>query len=552
MSRSVSQGSSSRWITSSLVTGVLLAAALAPSWAQDPCAGVAGYDASVLTTVEVVSGLTRRPLYATVAPNDIVRLYVVEQDGFIRLHKRGAAPSAYSTFLDISSKVITFGGEQGLLGLAFDPDYETTGHFYVNYTEFGGAGGRSVIARYSRSATNPDVADPASEVRILTVSQPETNHNGGQLFFGADGYLYAFFGDGGGGGDAHGTCGNGQNRGTLLGKMLRIDVRDLPGSLESDCGGASATHRVPPDNPFVDGAGGTCDEIYALGVRNPWRNDIDPVTGDLYVADVGEGCWEEINWVPGSEAGGQNFGWRQMEGAHCHDNSDPNCNPENVPCGNSPDCFDPELTLPIHEYSSSSGGCQSVTGGIVYRGCAMPALSGTYFWGDYCGGNVETFRVVGGIKTDERDLTSQILDPPDRLRVELTSFGRGARGELLIVDRSGEVLQLFPAFSNMEVSAKGSADQFLLGKSEWTWQDLERETGHPVDFYRVFRGVPNGVHDCVFATFEARWQVGDTAVPGVGEVFSYFVVAVSSVGSGGETSPGGPGGTRPIGSRNCF
>jgi glucose/arabinose dehydrogenase len=509
---------------------------------------VAPADSTTLRAVEIVNGLVNRPLFVTAAPGDVDRKYIVEQDGFIRLHKRGEPADQWTTFLDIQSKVVTFGGEQGLLGLAFDPDYATNGYFYVNYTEL--PSGRTVVARYQRSATDPDVADPASEFVILTRSQPQSNHNGGQLLFDNDGYLLVFFGDGGGGGDPHGVCGNGQNLETLLGKIVRIDVHDTPGSLDPDCS-LTANYRVPADNPLVDGAGGTCDEIYGIGVRNPWRNDVDPVTGDLYVADVGETCWEEINWVSGDEVGGQNFGWRQMEGAHCHDAFVEDCDPPNVPCGSSPDCFDPSLTLPVKEYASGSG-CSSVTGGVVYRGCLMPDLSGTYFWGDYCGGNVETFRIVDGAVTDERDRTNEILDPPDRLRVELTSFGKDAQNELFIVDRSGEILKVLPIFENLEVAGPGSGTPLLLGESEWTWEDLRYATEHPVDFYRVYRGVPNGVYDCVVATPEPRWEGGDPEDPQPGEVFSYLVSAVTSAGAGGETGVGEPADARTIGSRDCF
>ncbi len=317
--------------TPAVVAAVAAAAALAvgataPRAAID-CTGVAPAASTTLETVAVVTGLAGRPLYVGSPPGDVNRLFVVEQDGFIRIKKRGDPPGQLTTFLDISARVQAAPAydEMGLLGLAFDPDYATNGLFYVNYTE-GPLPGPwfTVVARYAVSASNADAADPQSEQRLLRFQQPETNHNGGQLQFGRDGYLYISTGDGGGGGDQHGTCGNGQSLATLLGKMLRVDVRgSAPASLPPDCGGAAAAYRIPADNPFANGPGGACDEIWAYGLRNPWRSSFDAANGDLYIADVGQNCWEEVDYAPAGAPGGANYGWRQMEGNHCYNNAFP-------------------------------------------------------------------------------------------------------------------------------------------------------------------------------------------------------------------------------------
>ncbi|UCF69138.1 MAG: PQQ-dependent sugar dehydrogenase [Acidobacteriota bacterium] len=537
--------------SSSVMVAIVATAMVLPAGAQGICDGVAPVAHSSLKTIEVATGLTD-PLYVTAIPGQIDRLFIVEQDGLIKLHKRGEPAGTVSVFLDITDRVLRSSSEQGLLGLAFDPDYAQTGYFYVNYTEPGlGSGSRTVVSRFQVSA-DPDVADPASEVKYMVMGQPESNHNGGQLMFGPDGYLYVYTGDGGGGGDIHGECGNGQRLASRLGKILRLDVRDLdPASLAPDCD-TSGLYRVPSDNPFVDGSGGTCDEIYALGVRNPWRNDIDPLTGDHYVADVGETCWEEVNFVAAADAAGSNYGWRQMEGSHCHDPFNSDCDPGPVSCGTSPACNDPSLVLPITEYGHS-GGSASVTGGHVYRGCLMPNLSGTYFYGDYIGGWIRSFRVVGGVATEQADRTAELLEPDNRLSRDLTSFGRDAQNELFICDRDGEILKIMPPFPEMQVSGPGASDPLLLGEVDWTWQDLQYATEHPVDFYRVYRGVPNGLFQCVFAAIEPRWDGGDPVDPLPGELFAYLVTAVSSAASeGAESSPGEPESARTLDPSGCL
>jgi glucose/arabinose dehydrogenase len=290
-----------------------------------------------------------RPVAITHAGDSSNRLFITLQEGQIVIYN--GTQVLPTPFLDINS-LVSCCGEQGLLSVAFHPNYPSNGFFYVNYTN---NAGDTVIARYTVSA-DPNTANPNSAVILLTIPQPFTNHNGGQLQFGSDGYLYIGTGDGGSSGDPED---NGQDVETLLGKVLRIDVDNgLP-------------YAIPPDNPFVTDPAGL-DEIWAFGLRNPWRLSFDRLTGDLWIADVGQSNWEEVNLQPATSAGGENYGWRLMEGKHCF-NPSTNCNDE-------------ILTLPILEYSHSFG-C-SITGGYRYRGTQIPYHYGTYFYGDYCSGRI--------------------------------------------------------------------------------------------------------------------------------------------------------------------
>ena len=280
------------------------------------------------------------------------------------------------------------------------------------------------------------------------------------------------------------------------------------------------------------------------GLRNPWRSSFDASNGDLYIADVGQNCTEEIDWVPAGTGGGQNFGWRQMEGKHCFDTSQQNnCNPPAVTCGTSPACNDPSLTPPILDYphGGSPSAC-SITGGYVYRGCRMTNFLGTYFYGDYCAGTVKSFVNVGGVVTSPADWTASV-DPGASLSNGLSSFGVDAQGELYISDNSGtgEIRKLVPPFPDLEVSGDGAASVLLLNKTgDWTWEDLFRATDVPVSFYRVYRGTPNGSFDCVLKTTTPKWPAGgDPATPAADQLFAYVVAAVNA--SSEESAKGHPG-----------
>lgn len=401
-----------RFSVAGLMAGIItvkLIGATAPAAAAAP---EKERDAVTLASVFVVSGLSL-PVCLTAPPGDTSRLFVVEQKtGRIRIIKNGVLLPGF--YLDIGTRIIKTGSEQGLLSLAFHPDYQTNGYFYVNYTNLAGA---VTVSRFSVSAANPDSASPNSELPILTVPQPQANHNGGTVLFGPnDGYLYIGLGDGGGSGDNHGTIGNGQNTTTLLGKILRIDVD------------GGIPYAVPADNPFVGRPG--ADEIWALGFRNPWRMSFDRATGDLYIGDVGQDIWEEIDFQPAASPGGENYGWRLKEANHCF----------NPPTGCNPD----GLTDPVIEYSHSLG-C-SMTGGFVYRGCQIPALRGTYFYADFCSGRVWSFRFDGLTLSDSTDRTAQLDPPGNQVISQISSFGEDARGELFILDYAdGEVYKIVSA-----------------------------------------------------------------------------------------------------------
>jgi glucose/arabinose dehydrogenase len=337
------------------------------------------------------------PIQVTNAGDGSGRLFVVEQPGVIKVIQDGL--TLETPFLDIAEEVGNSGNEQGLLGLAFHPDYEANGIFYVNYTD---VVGDTIISRLTVSG-DPNVADPASEVHILEVHQPYENHNGGNLVFGPDGYLYIGLGDGGSGGDPQG---NGQNPRTLLGKMLRIDVN------------SAEPYSIPADNPYVNSEQGA-PEVWAIGLRNPWRYSFDRATGDLYIGDVGQGSWEEINFLPAGIVGGTNFGWNYYEGTHDYQGTPP----EGM-----------QFIFPVTEYAHESR-C-SITGGFVYRGALMPEWDGIYFYGDYCSGEV-----FGLFQAADGTWNSQVLFPTGAL---ITSFGEDEAGELYMSSRSGEIFQLQP------------------------------------------------------------------------------------------------------------
>lgn len=360
---------------------------------------------------ELVADGFDQPLFVTSPPEEASRLFVVERGGLIRIIEDGAVLS--TPFLDVSGLVTTAGSEQGLLGLAFHPDYAENGRFFINYTAE--PNGTTVLSRYAVSA-DPNVADAGSAEVFLEIDQPFSNHNAGMLAFSpVDGYLYMATGDGGGPPEDRA-----QDLGGLLGKMLRLDV-DTPGE--------GTPYSVPDDNPFVDDAEAG-DLIWAYGLRNPWRYSFDRATGDLWIGDVGESSFEELDFQNAAHMGGANYGWPVAEGFACR--------------GGDGDCGTNEgFTPPVHAYPREDG--QAVTGGYVYRGEAIPDLRGTYFFGDYVVGAIWSLRYEGGSVADLQERTDE-LDPAGDLTIGLlSSFGEDANGELYITDfQGGEVFKIVP------------------------------------------------------------------------------------------------------------
>ena len=341
-------------------------------------------------------------------PDGSNRLMVVEQAGAIQVFDNHPNVMAMNLFLDISDRIVS-GGERGLLGLAFHPDYVNNGYFYVNYTKAGTGG--TVVSRFEVSAGNPDSASLDSEFIILEVEQPFSNHNGGQIVFGPDGYLYIGMGDGGSGGDPYG---HGQNLATLLGALLRIDV-DQPMN--------DANYGIPADNPFAGNTDGYREEIYAYGLRNPWRFSFDLVTGRLWLADVGQNKFEEIDII----SSGQNYGWDIMEGMHCYD----------PPAA----CDTTGLSMPIWEYDRNAG--WSITGGFVYRGTRAPALVGKYIYADWGSGKVWSLAYDEGNGPVNNEIAQ--LGPGS-----VTSFGVDEDGELYLCSFNGKIYHLAEALGVKE------------------------------------------------------------------------------------------------------
>jgi glucose/arabinose dehydrogenase len=374
--------------------------ASAGSATASPPAPAGSFDpAAVALSLEpVVDGLTS-PLAVTHAGDGSGRLFVAEQDGAIRIVRDGALVDR--PFLDISDR-ISSGGERGLLGLAFHPNFPTDPRVFVNYTD---PDGDTRVVSFAPDPSDPDRADLSSEIRLLFVDQPFANHNGGALAFGPDGYLYIATGDGGSGGDPQG---NGQSLGTLLGKILRIDVDKTEGDRH---------YAIPADNPFA-GQAGAQPEIFVYGMRNPWRMSFDRATGDMWIGDVGQGEWEEIDVVR-SGTSGQNFGWNRMEGAHCFRPAE--------------GCEESSLVPPVTEYGRDLG--STVIGGGVYRGTAQPGLVGGYVFADFGSGNVFLIDSAGDGPTE----------PVVALEsgATISSFGEGEDSELYATDlQSGELLHL--------------------------------------------------------------------------------------------------------------
>lgn len=376
-------------ITASLIACGESRGATSEPTPQPPPSGTASFGLA-----DIASGLSR-PVYLT-APAGDSRLFVVEKVGRIRIIKNGALLP--TPFLDITSKVGSGGNEQGLLSVAFHPSYSTNGFLFVNYTN---VSGDTRIERYTVSG-NADVANPASAKLILAIDQPYGNHNGGLNLFGPDGMLYIGMGDGGSGGDPHG---NGQNRNSLLGKILRIDV---------DHGDP---YSIPANNPFANGGGR--GEVWAYGLRNPWRFAFDKTAGMLYIADVGQNSYEEVN-VAAAGTPGLNYGWNIMEGAACY---------------NSSSCNQAGLQLPVVAYKLYEGGTCTVIGGVVYRGSAVPQLVGHYLYADYCAGWIRSFTWTNSAAANTTQWQTSAHG-------SITSFGQDGSGEVYLLSENGHVYKI--------------------------------------------------------------------------------------------------------------
>jgi glucose/arabinose dehydrogenase len=383
---------------------------------------------STIAANRVASGLTQ-PLFATAAPGDVNRLFVVEKTGSIKILDLSSGALRPTPFLDVSTQ-ISAAGEGGLLGLAFDPGFAGNGLFYVNLIN---RSGDTEIRRYHVSTANPDVAEPASSTLLITIDQPGfTNHKAGWLAFGRDGYLYASLGDGGGAGD---PLGSGQNIDSLLGKILRLDVNG-----DAFAADPQRNYVIPADNPFVGIAG--ADEIWALGLRNPWRPSFDRAIGELFIADVGQGAWEEID----IGARGANYGWNSFEGPARFSGGATSAG---------------TLTFPIHAYDHSIGA--SITGGYVYRG-ESEGLQGHYFFADFVTNRIFTL-AFNGASWVATERTAQIT--PDAGAISSpSSFGEDARGNLYIVDIGGEVFRLTPVVTSNDqgdVLRGGGGNDVIFG-----------------------------------------------------------------------------------------
>lgn len=345
--------------------------------------------------LEPIADGFHQPLYLTHAADGSGRLFVVEQGGAIWIFQD--AKTLFPPFLDLSAQVSRRSPEQGLLGLAFHPDYGRNGYFFVHYSD---RNGDSVVRRFIVSS-DPNQADPSSAVNVLKYPQPYRNHNGGQISFGPDGYLYVGLGDGGSAGDPQD---NGQNLLTWFGAILRVDANHSPG------------FAVPPDNPFLSNEA-AAPEIWVYGLRNPWRFSFDRMTGDLYIGDVGQNDWEEIDFQRSGSPGAENYGWGRMEGGHCYQTV----------------CEHEAYVAPIAEYHHSDGGC-SVTGGYVYRGEKLKKLQGVYVYGDYCSGSIWAL-----LQTAPGEWTNS---PLIESGLKISSFGEDELGEIYVVDHGGGIFRL--------------------------------------------------------------------------------------------------------------
>ncbi len=358
-----------------------------------PCPGQ-GKD-SFPYRVEKVAGGFKHPVHLTHAGDGSGRVFVVEQQGYIQLLEKDRPGTI---FLDIRKRVITE-GEMGLLSVAFHPGFKENHRLFVNYTNSPRRGSLDTVVSELEAVRGNLIANPRSEKEVLRVKQPYANHNGGQILFGPDGMLYVGMGDGGSGNDPHG---HGQSLSTLLGAVLRLNVD-----------GKGRKSLIPADNPFVDKPGAR-PEIWAYGLRNPWRITVDRATGQMWTGDVGQNLWEEIDILEK----GKNYGWNIMEGNHCFRPKE--------------NCITHGLTMPVKDYGRKQG--ISVTGGFVYRGKALPGLAGTYIYGDFGSGAIWSLRMEGGKRTEDRQIA--------RTRLRISSFGEDENGELYICSHTGSIHRL--------------------------------------------------------------------------------------------------------------
>ncbi|MEZ5965723.1 MAG: PQQ-dependent sugar dehydrogenase [Planctomycetota bacterium] len=455
-----------------------------------------------LSVVRVATGLSR-PVFVTTPPGDLDRLFVIEQHtGLVRVIKRGTLLP--TPFLNVFPRILT-GSERGLLGLAFDPLYATNGYFYLSYTRAGD--GASILERFRVSSSNPDVADLSSgTVGFGPVTQPFSNHNGGCINFGPDGYLYFGLGDGGSAGDP--SC-NAQNPASHLGKMLRLDTQTMPFS-------------APASNPFV---GNTAyrPEIWSLGWRNPWRWGFDRETGELFVGDVGQNSLEELDYEPAA-SGGRNYGWKVMEGTNCY--STAACT-ATVPACNSAALIRPFHTLPTASYCS-------IIGGYVYRGCNIPQLRGLYFFGDYCSGSVWSLLYANGTFTNLVSRNAEL-----GALGAISSFGEDARGELYICGLGAGVLYKIVAADGGPGTDLGFG---LIGSNNETplFEICGRlEAGVSADF--ILRRAPASVPAvlAVSTTNNPTPILGGTLVPVPPQLL--LPASTDASGSASLTVPGGVG-----------
>ena len=522
---------------------ILLVSAVTPaSHAQGLCDGISDisdFDGPAVSELDgsldavKLGTFWTRPVLVASPPGDTHRIFVVEQDGTIRIVKDGVVLA--TPFLDINTLTRSpsdgGGDEQGLLSMAFAPDYATSRRFFVFHTN--AAGNANGVARYLADAGNPDIADTATRTVIISVSHPTfTNHNGGGMAFRpSDGFLYIGFGDGGNSCDPGATPGNAQTTTSNLGKLLRIDV-------------SGTTYTSPSTNPFFGGTPGN-DEIYDYGLRNPWRFSFDRLNSKMMLGDVGQNNWEEVDCRLSTDPPGANYGWVEYEGTHCNPN--PSCPSDPSDC-----VVSGTYVGPIVDYCrASTPNCNtyfgaSVTGGYVYRGCRMGDLAGTYFYADYVSSWVRTFRAP---TTCPSPNPAQIINRTNDLNPgaggsgnSITSFGEDAQGEVYIARRgttstTGEVYRIVPALRIMETSATRAPRFLFAANGSMSWEDVNASSGHTIANYRVYRSTtgPTGPFNCLQDGASASWT-GDPGTPPDGTAWFYLVTAKNAGGE--ESRPG--------------